>query len=59
MAFAGIVCAVCRDRSDILIRWYLRQQFGEHRGISNARTCDLDRLNLQRFRVDGAVQRAR
>ena len=56
MALAGIVSAVCRDRSDLLVGWYLRQQFGEHGGVTNAGTRDLDRLNLQRFRVDSKVE---
>ena len=56
MALASVVSAIRRDRTDHLIGRNLRQQFGEHGGVANTCTRDLDRLNLQRFRADSEAK---
>ena len=64
ITFASVVSSVCRDGGNVLIGRDLSQQLGQHgvaprRGISDARARDLHRLNLQRFRINGPVQRPR
>jgi len=63
MALAGIVSAIFRDRSDLLIGRNLRQQFGEHNGVTNACTSSVSasiaRWSLsQRRRLEGPCLRA-
>ena len=52
MALSGVVCAVATDMADLLILRDLRQQIGEHRGITNCVGCDFDCSNVERSRVN-------
>ena len=55
MAFTCIVSAVCRDTADYLIRRDLAKQVRQHRRITDAAICDLDRTYFQCLFIDTNV----
>ena len=57
-ALTSVVSAVCCHGGNVLIGRDLRQQFGEHGGITNARARDLNSANFQRFLVDRDMELA-
>jgi hypothetical protein len=46
VTFARVVCSVCGDTADVLARWNLVQEVGQHGCITDVAACEFDRPYL-------------
>ena len=58
VAIARVVGPVCGHAADILLRWDLPEQIGQHRRVADVVSGDLDRPELQRQLVNSKVDLA-
>lgn len=52
MALAGVVGAVGGHRTDLFAKWYLAEQIGQDRCVTDMAPGDLDSADLQRFLIN-------